>query len=154
MAHPWSAVIPIEQDIDLPDCDFRSLVFLLFFEGVIPVGKEADKSLFFLIMSMACIWLILDQAFGAKRLQGFLAMLFPFMSDSSSSGTAMTSEQYEKAVETAPESSAIGSDESPKEKQMKADNATLYDYWKNNKIPYAPALQAQLEAYKKKWGVS
>lgn len=38
-----------------------------------------DKSLFFLTLSLCCFWLIVDNVVGDKRLDGFLASMFPFM---------------------------------------------------------------------------
>lgn len=38
-----------------------------------------DKSLFFLILSMCCIWLVVDNAIGNHHVNTFLATLFPFM---------------------------------------------------------------------------
>ena len=40
---------------------------------------EMDKSLFFLLMSFVCIWLVLDSAVGRDRLGVFLETMFPFM---------------------------------------------------------------------------
>ena len=40
-----------------------------------------DKSLFFLILSMCCIWLVVDNAIGKKYVNTFLGTLFPFMQE-------------------------------------------------------------------------
>lgn len=38
-----------------------------------------DKSLFFLTLSLVCIWLIVDSAVGDDKLGAFLGTVFPFM---------------------------------------------------------------------------
>lgn len=38
-----------------------------------------DQSLFFLTLSLSCIWLVLDNIWGEKYLQTFLANVFPFV---------------------------------------------------------------------------
>lgn len=70
-----------------------------------------DKSLFFLTLSAVCVWLVVDVALGKNYLGHFLSTLFPFMSENVS-GASMTTEEVEKAQETAPSSSAIGSNKS------------------------------------------
>ena len=76
------------------------------------MGKEGmDKSLFFLTLSAVCVWLVVDVALGKNYLGHFLSTLFPFMNDSGTV-TTMTTEEVEKAQETAPSSSAIGSNKS------------------------------------------
>lgn len=71
---------------------------------------EMDKSLFFLLLSFACIWLVLDVAVGGDRLGNFLESIFPFMKGTANSSIGMTAEEVEEAKEKAPSSSAIGSD--------------------------------------------
>ena len=73
------------------------------------MGKEGmDKSLFFLTLSAVCVWLVVDVALGKNYLGHFLSTLFPFMNDSGTVAT-MTTEEVEKAQETAPDSTAVGS---------------------------------------------
>lgn len=54
-----------------------------------------DKQLFFLILSISCIWLIVDQAIGKHYINNFLASLFPFIAkqDTASKPKAPTKEQ-------------------------------------------------------------
>ena len=40
---------------------------------------DMDKSLFFITLSMLCVWLVVDTAIGKKRLLSFLSTLFPFI---------------------------------------------------------------------------
>lgn len=40
-----------------------------------------DKSLFFITIAFACIWLVVDVAVGKDYLGNFLATLFPFMKE-------------------------------------------------------------------------
>ena len=47
---------------------------------------DMDKSLFFITLSMVCVWLVVDTAIGKKRLLSFLSTLFPFI-DSPDAGT-------------------------------------------------------------------
>lgn len=72
---------------------------------------DLDKSLFFLLMSFVCIWLVLDVAVGNDRLGAFLESIFPFMkgTSNSSGNTGMTTQEVEEAQENAPSSSAMGS---------------------------------------------
>ena len=69
---------------------------------------EMDKSLFFLLMSFVCIWLVLDVAVGNDRLGNFLETMFPFMKGTSNS-SGMTAQEVEEAKKNAPSSSAMGS---------------------------------------------
>lgn len=64
---------------------------------------DMDKSLFFITLSMVCVWLIVDTAIGKKRLVSFLSTLFPFI-DSPASST-----EQEQGQET-------GKQETPKPK--------------------------------------
>ena len=47
---------------------------------------DMDKSLFFITLSMVCVWLVVDTAIGKKHLLSFLSTLFPFI-DSPDGGT-------------------------------------------------------------------
>ena len=47
---------------------------------------DMDKSLFFITLSMVCVWLVVDTAIGKKHLLSFLSTLFPFI-DSQDAGT-------------------------------------------------------------------
>ena len=40
---------------------------------------DMDKSLFFITLSMVCVWLVVDTAIGKKHLLSFLSTLFPFI---------------------------------------------------------------------------
>ena len=68
-----------------------------------------DKFLLFITFSCVCVWLIVDMAIGKNYLGNFLTILFPFMDSSSETGI-ITKEEQEEIKETAPSSSAIGSD--------------------------------------------
>lgn len=54
---------------------------------------DMDKSLFFITLSMVCVWLIVDTAIGKKRLISFLSTLFPFID---SPGTAAEQSQAQE----------------------------------------------------------
>ena len=43
-----------------------------------------DKSIFMLTMGMLCIWLVLDNFYGEKRVNTFLLSLFPALEKSGS----------------------------------------------------------------------
>lgn len=40
--------------------------------------SKDDRSIFFLTLSLICIWLILDSMYGKKYIDNFLKTLFPF----------------------------------------------------------------------------
>lgn len=44
-----------------------------------------DKSLFFITISLVCVWIVVDMAVGEKYLVNFLETLFPFMKESGGS---------------------------------------------------------------------
>lgn len=71
-----------------------------------------DKSLFFITLSAVCVWLVVDVAVGKNYLGSFLSTLFPFMNGETTPRAAMTTEEVEEVKETAPSSSAIGSNKS------------------------------------------
>ena len=121
---------------------------------------DMDKSLFFLLLSFACIWLVLDVAVGGDRLGGFLQSLFPSLYDGSSGSVGMTVEEVEEAKNNAPSSSAIGSGKtqtavdqsSPleilkkKASGQKVDTSeSAFNDWRNstgvNTVPYAAIMQ-------------
>ena len=69
-----------------------------------------DKSLLFITLACVCVWLIVDSAIGKKYLYNFLGVIFPFMSDGDTAARGeMTTEEVEEAQQTAPSSSAMGS---------------------------------------------
>ena len=75
--------------------------------------KNMDKSLLFMTLSAVCIWLVVDVALGKNYLGGFLTTLFPFMANGDSAPRGlMTKQEVEKTQQTAPSSSAIGSNKS------------------------------------------
>lgn len=74
--------------------------------------KNMDKSLLFMTLSAVCIWLVVDVAMGKNYLGAFLVSLFPFMAEDSSKGLFKNKKEVEKAQESAPSSSAIGSNKS------------------------------------------
>ena len=76
------------------------------------MGENMDKSLFFITLSAICVWLVVDVALGKNYLGGFLATLFPFMNNSTEPRGSMTTEEVEEAQKNAPNSSAIGSNQS------------------------------------------
>ena len=47
---------------------------------------DMDKSLFFITLSMVCVWLVVDTAIGKKRLLSFLSTLFPFIDSPEAEG--------------------------------------------------------------------
>lgn len=48
------------------------------------MNKDMDKSLFFIMLSCVCIWIVVDVAMGKNYLGNFLGTIFPFMNGSSS----------------------------------------------------------------------
>lgn len=118
------------------------------------MNNQMDKGLFFLILSMGCVWLILDQAMGKKRLQGFLQTLFPFMRGTSSGSVEMSHVEQNESAENAPSSSAMGQSgkKTDRAAEMEKDNAYFYSiYIGKSPMPYAPAQQAKYAAWVKKW---
>ena len=119
--------------------------------------NHMDKSLFFLTISMVCIWLVVDVAVGKNRLGSFLSTIFPFMEDSGSSNVSMTPEEVEEAKNNAPKSSAMGSEQiqtalknNPLEilkkkasgKELEAGESVPYDTGTGiNTVPYGAMLQ-------------
>ena len=70
---------------------------------------DMDKSLFFITLSMLCVWLVVDTAIGKKRLLSFLSTLFPFIdSPDAESPSKVEAEQGKK-----PEQKTTGVDLSP-----------------------------------------
>lgn len=61
---------------------------------------DMDKSLFFITLSMVCVWLIVDTAIGKKRLISFLSTLFPFI-DSPDADTQTTQEPGQQGKQEA-----------------------------------------------------
>ena len=55
--------------------------------------NKDSKSLFFLCLSLVCIWLILDNIYGHKYVNTFLGNMFDFMGGSSS-GSSSTTKVY------------------------------------------------------------
>lgn len=41
-----------------------------------------DKSLFFITLAMICIWLVLDNFYGKKRINTFILSMFPSLEKS------------------------------------------------------------------------
>lgn len=39
-----------------------------------------DKTIFFITLALVCVWLILDNFYGNKRIDNFVASLFPSLS--------------------------------------------------------------------------
>ena len=74
--------------------------------------KNMDKSLFFITLSMICVWLIVDMAVGKNYLGNFLTIIFPFM-DNSGRDLIMTETEQEQAANNAPSSSAMGQSKDP-----------------------------------------
>ena len=59
---------------------------------------DMDKSLFFITLSMVCVWLVVDTAIGKKRLLSFLSTLFPFIdSPETEASTKVEAEQGKQA---------------------------------------------------------
>ena len=56
---------------------------------------DMDKSLFFITLSMVCVWLVVDTAIGKKHLLSFLSTLFPFI-DSPDAGSPEKVEAEQK----------------------------------------------------------
>ena len=67
-----------------------------------------DKSLFFITLSVICIWLVVDSALGENYIKKFLGTIFPFMDDESNEKTESTldkivPESVSKTIESAEE---------------------------------------------------
>ena len=62
---------------------------------------DMDKSLFFITLSMVCVWLVVDTAIGKKHLLSFLSTLFPFI-DSPDAGTQEKVEAEQGKTEQKP----------------------------------------------------
>lgn len=60
-------------------------------------------------------------------------------------------EKLDKGKETAPSSSAVGSDMSNREHQMQADNPTFYNYYKSGGTPYGAMQQQQYQNWLNEW---
>jgi len=54
-----------------------------------------DKSLFFLFLSLLCVWLIIDAAVGSNKLGSFLGTIFPFMASGETAAERPTLEVSE-----------------------------------------------------------
>lgn len=106
-----------------------------------------DRSLFFLVLSITCVWLVIDAAVGKGYVNNFLTSIFPFMTKSDES-EELTEEEVEEKSNNAPKSAAI-SGTSEKDIEEKFGNSRVWEYYENNTIPSAPALQAELETLKK-----
>lgn len=120
-----------------------------------------DKSLFFMVLSITCIWLIVDAAVGKGYVNNFLASIFPFMLEEEKE--PLTEEEVETKIENAPSSAAISGATSNKagaiahpkngsnSSQSKKENNSGSSI---NSVPYAPMQQMQGEELKKildKW---
>lgn len=76
-------------------------------------NTNMDKSLFFITLSLVCIWIVVDMAVGEKYLTNFLETLFPFMKDGGGNTLSYDTEGLSTGtVEEAPLSSAAGSNNS------------------------------------------
>ena len=62
--------------------------------------NKDSKSLFFLCLSLVCIWLILDNIYGQKYVNKFLGLMFDFMNGSSTDTTLtdVVADAYDKAT--------------------------------------------------------
>ncbi len=63
---------------------------------------DMDKSLFFITLSMVCVWLVVDTAIGKKRLLSFLSTLFPFIDAPEAESPAQTDTAPGKQTEQKP----------------------------------------------------
>ena len=71
---------------------------------------DMDKSLFFITLSMVCVWLVVDTAIGKKHLLSFLSTLFPFI-DSQDAGPPEKAEaQQGKQAEQKPSGANLSPD--------------------------------------------
>lgn len=76
------------------------------------MNDNMDRSLFFMTLSLICVWLLVDMAIGKNYLTNFLTILFPFM-ESSGRDVSMTKEEQKEASNNAPSSSAMGQNKDP-----------------------------------------
>ena len=63
---------------------------------------DMDKSLFFITLSMVCVWLVVDTAIGKKRLLSFLSTLFPFIDSPDAESHSKVEAEQGKQTEQKP----------------------------------------------------
>ena len=71
---------------------------------------DMDKSLFFITLSMVCVWLGVDTAIGKKHLLSFLSTLFPFIDSPETEAPAKTETEPGKQAEQKPAGANLSPD--------------------------------------------
>ena len=71
---------------------------------------DMDKSLFFITLSMVCVWLVVDTAIGKKHLLSFLSTLFPFIDGTEKEATAKVEAEQGKQAEQKPAGANLSPD--------------------------------------------
>ena len=71
---------------------------------------DMDKSLFFITLSMVCVWLVVDTAIGKKRLLSFLSTLFPFIDSPETEAPAKVKAEQGKQAEQKPSGANLSPD--------------------------------------------
>lgn len=103
-----------------------------------------------MVLSITCIWLIVDAAVGKGYVNNFLASIFPFMLEDEKE--PLTEEETETKSANAPSSAAIsGVKNNSSDKITDADieakfgGSRVWTYYENNTVPYSPAQQVELD---------
>lgn len=105
-----------------------------------------DRSLFFLVLSFICIWLVIDQAIGNKYISTMLVNLFPWMGQGEI--TPANTDDYSTQKRAGSYAAISQSGTSDLEREFVDDPA--WSYYKNNTPPYAPGMQMKLDDLKKR----
>lgn len=71
---------------------------------------DMDKSLFFITLSMVCVWLVVDTAIGKKHLLAFLSTLFPFIDSPEAVSPGKADATQEKQAEQKPAGANLSPD--------------------------------------------
>ena len=71
---------------------------------------DMDKSLFFITLSMVCIWLVVDTAIGKKHLLSFLSTLFPFIDSPETEASEKVEAEQGKQAEQKPAGANLSPD--------------------------------------------
>ena len=71
---------------------------------------DMDKSLFFITLSMVCVWLVVDTAIGKKHLLSFLSTLFPFIDSPDAESPSKVEAEQGKQAEQKPAGANLSPD--------------------------------------------
>ena len=71
---------------------------------------DMDKSLFFITLSMVCVWLVVDTAIGKKHLLSFLSTLFPFIDSPDAESPSKVEAEQGKQAEQKPTGANLSPD--------------------------------------------